>query len=87
MRSPAQSERHAPVDTQYPHCADSRVGEVQSPLRRAHGVDIDVDDNGTADYQRMYQLIRQPQPIADRLFEIEFVDGGVEAFASRSDAN
>ena len=28
----------------------------------------------------MYQLIRQPPPIDDRLFEIEFPDGGVEAF-------
>jgi hypothetical protein len=46
----------------------------------AHGVDVDRDGNGTADYQRMYQLIRQPQPIADRLFQIEFLAGGVEAF-------
>jgi hypothetical protein len=52
-------------------------GEVPGPAR---GVDIDTDGNGTADYQRMYQLIRQPQPIDDRLFEIEFPDGGVEAF-------
>ncbi len=29
----------------------------------------------------MYQLIRQPKPIADRLFEIEFLDPAVEAFA------
>ncbi len=29
----------------------------------------------------LYQLIRQPKPIADRLFEIEFLDPGVEAFA------
>jgi hypothetical protein len=29
----------------------------------------------------LYQLIRQPQPIVDRLFEIEFLDGGVETFA------
>jgi thiol-disulfide isomerase/thioredoxin len=28
-----------------------------------------------------YQLIRQPKPIADRQFEIEFLDPGVEAFA------
>jgi hypothetical protein len=28
--------------------------------------------------QRLYQLIRQP--IADRLFEIEFLTAGVEAF-------
>jgi hypothetical protein len=46
---------------------------------RAHG--IDVDPNGTTDYQRMYQLIRQSQPIGDRQFEIEFLDAGVEAFA------
>jgi len=31
--------------------------------------------------QRLYQLIRQPKPIADRLFEIEFLDPNVEAFA------
>jgi len=30
--------------------------------------------------QRLYQLIRQPKPIADRHFEIEFLDAGVEAF-------
>jgi hypothetical protein len=46
----------------------------------AHGVDVDRDGNGAADYQRMYQLIRQPQPIGDRRFQIEFLDGGVEAF-------
>ncbi len=37
--------------------------------------------NGTVSEQRLYQLIRQPQPIADRLFEIEFLDAGVETFA------
>jgi len=31
--------------------------------------------------QRLYQLIRQPQPITDRLFEIAFLDPGVEAYA------
>jgi hypothetical protein len=49
------------------------------PPGRAHGVDVDESGNGTADYQRMYQLIRQPAPIGDRLFEIEFPDAGVEA--------
>jgi Thioredoxin like C-terminal domain/AhpC/TSA family len=47
---------------------------------RAHGVDLDESGNGTADYQRMYQLIRQPSQIGGRLFEIEFLDSGVEAF-------
>jgi hypothetical protein len=52
-------------------------GEPPGP---AHGIDIDEAGNGSADYQRMYQLIRQPPPIGDRLFEIEFLDAGVEAF-------
>jgi len=29
----------------------------------------------------MYQLIRQREPIADRQFEIEFLDAGAEAYA------
>jgi len=29
----------------------------------------------------MYQLVRQPAPIADRQFEVEFLDSGVEAFS------
>jgi len=29
----------------------------------------------------MYQLIRQPKPIDDRYFEIQFLDAGVEVFA------
>jgi len=27
-----------------------------------------------------YQLIRQTGPIADRVFEIEFLDSGIEAY-------
>jgi hypothetical protein len=47
----------------------------------AHGVDVDADGYGVVDFQRMYQLIRQPGPIADRQFEVQFLDPGVEAFA------
>jgi thiol-disulfide isomerase/thioredoxin len=47
----------------------------------AHGTDIDDRGNGTATAQRLYQLIRQPSPVTDRLFEIEFLEPGVEAFA------
>jgi thiol-disulfide isomerase/thioredoxin len=46
----------------------------------AHGIDVDDQGNGTVTQQRLYQLIRQPKPIADRQFEIEFLDSGVEAF-------
>ncbi len=51
------------------------------PPGAAHGVDVDEQGNGTVSEQRLYQLIRQPKPIADRQFEIEFLDPGVEAFA------
>jgi thiol-disulfide isomerase/thioredoxin len=51
------------------------------PPGPAHGIDVDEQGHGTATEQRLYQLIRQPKPIADRHFEIEFLDAGVEAFA------
>jgi thiol-disulfide isomerase/thioredoxin len=47
----------------------------------AHGIDVDDQGNGTVTEQRLYQLVRQPNPIADREFEIKFLDSGVEAFA------
>jgi thiol-disulfide isomerase/thioredoxin len=51
------------------------------PPGAAHGIDLDDQGNGTVAEQRLYQLIRQPNPIVDRQFEIEFLDPGVEAFA------
>ena len=51
------------------------------PAGAAHGIDVDDQGNGTVTEQRLYQLIRQPNPIADRQFEIEFLDPGVEVFA------
>jgi len=51
------------------------------PPRAARGIDVDDQGNGTVTEQRLYQLIRQPKPIADRQFEIKFLDSGVEAFA------
>jgi thiol-disulfide isomerase/thioredoxin len=47
----------------------------------AHGLDVDDQGFGTVTEQRLYQLIRQPGSIGDRLFEIEFLDPGVEIFA------
>jgi thiol-disulfide isomerase/thioredoxin len=46
----------------------------------AHGVDVDEQGNGVVDVPRMYQLIRQPRRVAERQFEIEFLDPGVEVF-------
>jgi hypothetical protein len=51
------------------------------PPGAAHGLDVDEQGNGTVAGQRLYQLIRQSGPIADRQFEIEFFGPGVEAFA------
>jgi thiol-disulfide isomerase/thioredoxin len=47
----------------------------------AHGVDVEDQGNGTLTEQRLYQLIRQPKPISDRQFEIEFLDSGAEVYA------
>ena len=50
------------------------------PPGAAHGIDVDERGNGRLKEQRLYQLIRQPRPVADRQFEIEFLDSGMEAF-------
>ena len=47
----------------------------------AHGSDVDAQGEGLVSEQRLHQLIRQPGSIADRTFEIEFLDAGVEAYA------
>ena len=58
-----------------------RVLIDEQPPGAAHGTDVDENGSGTVTEQRLYQLIRQPRPIADRQFEIEFLGSGVEAFA------
>jgi thiol-disulfide isomerase/thioredoxin len=58
-----------------------RVTLDGQPAVAAHGVDVDDQGNGTVAEQRLYQLIRQPRPVTDRRFEIEFLDPGAEAFA------
>jgi thiol-disulfide isomerase/thioredoxin len=46
----------------------------------AHGSDVELLGNGTVRDPRTYQLIRQSGPIVDRLFEVEFLGAGVEAY-------
>ena len=46
----------------------------------ARGTDVESDGRGVVNDPRTYQLIRQPGLIADRRFEIEFLDAGVEAY-------
>ena len=45
------------------------------------GTDVEADGTGTLVEQRMYQLIRQKGRVADRLFEVEFLDPGAQAIA------
>ena len=53
-------------------------GQAPGP---SHGLDVDEAGSGKVVEQRMYQLIRQPKPIVDRTFAIEFLDPGIEVFA------
>ena len=45
------------------------------------GVDVKSDGSGGVTEQRLYQLIRQKGPVADRTFSITFLDPGIEAFS------
>jgi cytochrome c biogenesis protein CcdA/thiol-disulfide isomerase/thioredoxin len=45
------------------------------------GMDIDAAGNGQVSGQRLYQLVRQKDPSRERLFTIEFLDPGAEAYA------
>jgi thiol-disulfide isomerase/thioredoxin len=65
----------------------SRGGEIPfrvsldgQPPTGALGTDVAADGRGTVSEQRTYQLIRQPTPIAEHTFEIEFLAPGAELF-------
>jgi thiol-disulfide isomerase/thioredoxin len=78
------------------HCRDvhlviaSRAKGTSVPFRvlvdgeppgAAHGLDVDEKGQGTLIEPRLYQLIRAPESITDRTFEITFDGPGVEAYA------
>jgi thiol-disulfide isomerase/thioredoxin len=50
------------------------------PPGAAHGSDVDDQGAGTVSEERLYQLIRQPGSVADRTFEITFLDRGAQAY-------
>jgi hypothetical protein len=52
-----------------------------APPGASAGTDVAADGSGELIQPRMYQLIRQQGPIADRLFEIEFLDAGAAVYA------
>jgi hypothetical protein len=50
------------------------------PPGAAHGADVDELGVGAVDEPRLYQLVRQPGAVAERTFEIGFLDAGVRAY-------
>jgi hypothetical protein len=47
----------------------------------SHRPDCDSDGRGVVTGERLYQLVRQRDAITDHIFEIRFLDAGVEAYA------
>ena len=58
-----------------------RVHLDGQPPGAAHGTDVDDQGNGTLTEPRLYQLIRQPDPVGERTFEVTFLNPGVQAYA------
>jgi thiol-disulfide isomerase/thioredoxin len=52
----------------------------RQPPGDAHGVDVDESGAGALSEPRMYQLVRQRGPVAERTFEISFLDAGARAY-------
>jgi thiol-disulfide isomerase/thioredoxin len=53
-------------------------GEAPGP---SHGMDVDEAGNGLLRDGRLYQLVRQHDPVRERTLEITFADPGAEAYA------
>jgi hypothetical protein len=58
-----------------------RVTVDGAPPGESHGVDVGDDGTGTVTDQRLYQLVRETGTVADHLFQIEFLDPGVQAYS------
>ncbi len=58
-----------------------RVTIDGAPPGAAHGADTNARGEGVVTEQRLYQLVRQNGVVADRTFEIEFLDPGVQAYS------
>ncbi|WP_454715514.1 redoxin domain-containing protein [Caulobacter segnis] len=58
-----------------------RVRLEGQPPGQNHGWDVDANGLGLVDRPRMYQLIRQAQPVDDRTFQLEVLDPGLRAYS------
>jgi thiol-disulfide isomerase/thioredoxin len=52
----------------------------RQPPGDAHGLDVDESGEGSVSEPRMYQLVRQRGAVAQRTFEITFLDPGVRGY-------
>jgi thiol-disulfide isomerase/thioredoxin len=62
------------------HAIRFQVALDGTPPGDNHGSDVDAMGLGAVQDARLYQLIRQAQPIVDRTFLIKFLDPGVRAY-------
>jgi thiol-disulfide isomerase/thioredoxin len=58
-----------------------RVTIDGAPPKNHAGMDVDADGKGVVKEHRLYQLIRAKGPVSEKLFVIEFLDPGVEAYS------
>lgn len=58
-----------------------RVTLDGQPPGAARGIDVDGRGDGRVTEPRLYQLLRQPDPVTERTFEITFLDRGVRVYA------
>jgi thiol-disulfide isomerase/thioredoxin len=46
----------------------------------AHGIDVGENGDGVIDEGRLYQLVRQPEPVQEQTLEVTFRERGAEAY-------
>jgi Thioredoxin like C-terminal domain len=57
-----------------------RVRVDGEALGCSHGAHVDEDGNGLLRDGRLYQLVRQRDPVRERTLEISFLEPGAEAY-------
>jgi thiol-disulfide isomerase/thioredoxin len=62
------------------HPVPFRVTLDGEPPGAAHGTDVGEDGEGVATERRLHQLVRQPEVVGERTFEVTFAEPGVGAY-------
>jgi thiol-disulfide isomerase/thioredoxin len=74
-------DAHLVLSRHTPDPVPFRVFMDGGPPGESHGVDIDEDGNGMLQSGRLYQLLRERDPVRGRTLEITFLEPGAEAYA------